>query len=122
MLMNKYEAICAFHPNTGEEKMEALLARFEKKIKDNGGEYQNTEKMGLRRLSFTLRKNKGVKEAIFVMVNFSGNGDTVTALRDTFRITEEILRYLVSSAKEDVAAPVEEAIFPAEPLKEEQVG
>ena len=112
--MVNYDALCAFDPRIAEDKLEPLLARFEKKITDNEGEIINIEKWGLKRLPFTFSKHKDIKEANFILIKFKGGGNAVNALRDMFRIQEEIVRHVITREKE--APKTEEITLPAAPI------
>ena len=115
--MSNYDAICIFSPFTADDKIEALLAKFEKRIKDQTGEVLKVEKWGTRKLPFTLSRHKKLKEGYYVLINFSGSGATVTSLRDAFRVQEEIVRHMITQS-EKVEAPAAEPAFPEAQLIE----
>jgi small subunit ribosomal protein S6 len=120
--MENYEALFALVPNLTEEKVENLLSRFEKRVKDHGGELVKCEKWGSKKLPFTFQRHKALKEAFYVLLVFKGTGETVNSLRDAFRIQEEVIRHLILRAKEAELPLIEESTFPAEPAKEESLG
>jgi len=120
--MENYEALFALAPNLTEEKVESLLSRFEKRVKDHGGELVKCEKWGSKKLPFTFQKHKALKEAFYVLLAFKGTGETVNSLRDAFRIQEEVIRHLILRAREVELPPVEESAFPAGPVQEESLG
>lgn len=107
--MKDYEAMCAFKANLPEEKVNALIARFEKKIADAGGEFVKAEKLGQRKFPFRLKKHKNDKEGLFVLIKFKGEGRTATILRDDFRVQEDIVRHMITVAPEEEEALIEEA-------------
>jgi small subunit ribosomal protein S6 len=109
--MVNYDAIFVLAPGLPEEKTDSLLAKFEKKIKDNGGEIQKTEKWGLKRLNFEFKKHKGIREGFYVLLKFAGSGKAVLALRDTLRLQEEVIRQIITCAEEETA-PEEAVVFP----------
>ena len=110
--MGTYEAICVFNPSTAEDKIETILSKFEKKIKDNEGEVEKVEKWGQKRLAFEFKKHKGIKDGYYVLINLKGTGKTVSALRDAFRIQEEIIRHSIIKAEpKELAALVEATEF-----------
>jgi len=115
--MGTYDAVCIFSPLTAEDKIDALLNKFEKRIKDQAGEVLKVEKWGIRKLPFTLSRHKKLKEGYYVLIVFSGSGATVTALRDIFRVQEEIVRHLITQAGK-VEAPAVEPAFPEAQLIE----
>ena len=109
--MINYDAIIVLAPGLTEEKMDSLLAKFEKKIVDNGGEAGKIEKWGMKRLNFEFKKHKGIREGFYLLMQFGGTGKAVTALRDTLRIQEEVIRQIITRAPE-APAPEEVEVFP----------
>ena len=109
--MVNYDAIFVLIPGLPEEKIDSLIARFEKKLKDNGGEAQKTEKWGIKRLNFEFKKHKGIKEGFYVLMTFQGGGKAISALRDALRLQEEVIRHIITRAME---APISEeaVVFP----------
>ncbi len=111
--MTNYDAIIALAPSLNEEKVDGLLSKFGKKIKDNGGEVQKIEKWGMKRLNYEFKSHKGLKDGFYVLMVFSGAGKTVSALRDSLRLSEEVIRQMITRAPEEVAVGAEEAVvFP----------
>jgi small subunit ribosomal protein S6 len=111
--MASYDAIFVLAPGLTEEKIDALLAKFEKKLKDNGGEVEKTEKWGLKKLNYEFKKHKGVKDGFYVLMTFNGGGKAVAALRELMRLQEEVIRQIITLAKEESAPGAEEAVvFP----------
>jgi small subunit ribosomal protein S6 len=112
--MANYDAIFVLAPGLSEEKVDSLLAKFEKKIKDNGGEITRTEKWGQKRLNYEFKRYKGVKEGFYILMTFTGEGKTVSVLRETLRLQEEVMRQIITCVKEEAPAAAEEAavVFP----------
>lgn len=111
--MKDYEALIVVRALLTDEKVDALLTRFEKKIADNGGELEKTEKMGQRRLPFRLNKHKNDKEGLYVLIKFKGEGSLVNILKEDFRIQEDVIRHMVTRVPEPVEVVVEEPVVPA---------
>ncbi len=120
--MAKYDAICVLSPGLAEEKIDALILKFEKKIKDGGGEVEKTEKWGMRKLQFVFKKHKGFKDGFFLLIKFSGEGKSVSALRDIFRIQEEVIRHIITCVVEEVIPGAEEAVVFPEMIGEQAGG
>lgn len=114
-VMTDYEAIIVLTPALGDDKIDALLNRFEKKIKESGGEFGAVEKWGRKKLNFIFQKHKNLKEGFFILINFKGVGTTVNSLRDAFRVQEEVVRHQISRAtlRENLPAPAE-VVFPSD--------
>ena len=121
--MASYDAIFVLAPGLSEEKVDSLLAKFEKKVKDNGGEVQRTEKWGQKRLNYEFKRYKGVKEGFYVLMTFSGDGKTAAALRELLRVQEEAMRQIITCVKEErLEAPEEVAVVFPEIAQEQAIG
>ncbi|MCX5750483.1 MAG: 30S ribosomal protein S6 [Candidatus Saganbacteria bacterium] len=111
--MESYEALIAFNPQIGKEKVEELLNKFSDKLKSAGAEIEKKEELGRKQLPFKLQAHKELKEVFYALLSFKGETSLPKLLTDNFRITEEVVRFLVtktSGAKllEIEGAPVEE--------------
>ncbi|MCX5725959.1 MAG: 30S ribosomal protein S6 [Candidatus Saganbacteria bacterium] len=126
--MNSYDCICVFGPKTKEEKTNAILLKLEKIIKDGGGEVVKVEKWGLRRLPFRFKKAKNEQEGFYTLTNFKGSPKTVPELQSLIRVTEDIIRFIITKAVEKelpaAEAPekveIAESMLSREPKKEER--
>ena len=55
--MNRtYEIMFIVRPDVEEADLDKLIEGFQKNVTDGGGEIKSTEKMGRRRLAYTVRK------------------------------------------------------------------
>jgi small subunit ribosomal protein S6 len=111
--VESYEALIAFHPQTGKEKIEELLNKFSDKLKSAGAEIEKKEELGRKQLPFKLQTHKGLKEAFYAILSFKGATSLPKLLTENFRITEEIVRFLVTKTSgqkllEIEGAPAEE--------------
>ena len=108
--MKPYEAIIIFNPSISEDKIDASIAKFEKKIKDSGGTDITTAKWGTRKLASPIKKAKKASEAYYVMINFNGEGNTPNDLKTLLNVSEEVIRYSVMCAKPAQPEPKEEKV------------
>jgi small subunit ribosomal protein S6 len=104
-----YDAIFVFNPNTSEERISSIVTKVEDKIRARGGEITKTEKWGVRRLAYSPKKFKNVKEGYYVAIFFRSEGKVLVEVRDLLRVTEEIILYSLITAKEaEPEAPARE--------------
>jgi small subunit ribosomal protein S6 len=89
--MNKYEVIYIVKP-AEEEAIEAVVAKFENLIKNNGGTIDKIDRWGKKRLAFEL---KDFAEGFYFVVYFTAEPKVVAELNRVMRITDEILRHMV---------------------------
>lgn len=102
--MKLYEAICIFHPELGAEKIDSVVAKVEGKIKGSGGEVKKIDKWGMKRMSYSPARAKGVKDGYYVAIYFSGPGATPNEVNSLLRVTEGLIRHMVAVSKGEPAA------------------
>jgi len=108
--LKPYEAIIIFNPAVTEDRMDASIAKLEKKIKDSGGADIVTAKWGTRKLASTISKAKKATEGYYVLINFNGEGRTPNDLKSLLNVSEEIIRYSVICSRPAQAEPKEEKV------------
>jgi small subunit ribosomal protein S6 len=91
--MRKYECVYIISPTLEEEQVKAMVERFNNLVSQNG-ELESTEEWGRKKLAYEVQDQK---EGYYVLMNFSANPDFPAELERNFKITEEVLKYLVVS-------------------------
>jgi small subunit ribosomal protein S6 len=94
--MPQYEAICAFHPDLEEETVKGLLEKLTKRITDVGGTIGTVSPWGLKDLPTRYQRFKKAKKGNFIHFTFQGEGNAPQELRDYIRVTEGIMRHLIT--------------------------
>jgi small subunit ribosomal protein S6 len=89
--MNKYEVMYIVKP-VEEEAIEAVVAKFENLIVNNGGTIDKVDRWGKKRLAYEL---KDFTEGFYFVVYFTAEPRTVAELDRVMKITDEILRHMV---------------------------
>lgn len=89
--MKKYELVFIIKPME-EEATEAVIAKFENIIKNNGGEIEKITRWGKKRLAYLVND---FTEGYYCLVNFTGKPETVSELDRVMKITDDILRHMV---------------------------
>lgn len=89
--MRSYEAMIAYHPETGETALKDLLERAKQIIAGAGGEVSQAVEWGLRDLSYRINKQR---RAMYYVIEFKGTGATVAELERNLRISDRVLRYI----------------------------
>ncbi|MGD9678385.1 MAG: 30S ribosomal protein S6 [Vulcanibacillus sp.] len=90
--MRKYEVMYIIRTDIEQDAIKALVEKFQKLIIDNGGEIQKLTEMGKKRLAYEIDDHK---EGYYVLVKFNSEPNVVAELDRVFRITENVLRYLI---------------------------
>ena len=92
--MNKYEVLYILAPGLEEAKYDANVEKFSKLVTDNGGEAE-VNKWGMKRLAYPINfKNEG----FYVLMSFTGNPDLPAELERQMRITDAVMRFMVTKA------------------------
>ena len=89
--MNKYESIIIVNPNVDEAGLKALEEKFTGLINANG-KVESVENMGKKTLAYEIKK---CKEGIYLLFNFEAKPDSIAELERVYRITDEILKFIV---------------------------
>lgn len=95
--MNSYEVLYILKPELDEETTSTTIEKFSALIANNGGEVVSVDKWGKRRLAYEIDDRR---EGFYTLVNFNGVAATAQELERVFKITDGVLRYLVTR-KED---------------------
>ncbi|MBS3947446.1 MAG: 30S ribosomal protein S6 [Dethiobacter sp.] len=95
--MFRYETMFVLRPDLEEEKYEALIAKFRSIIEGQKGEVINLNRMGRRRLAYEVNK---FREGFYLLCNYSGTANVTNELERNFRITDEVIRYLIVKENE----------------------
>jgi len=94
--MRKYETLFVLRTNIDEESRAALIEKFTGII-NNDGEVTNVDEWGTRKLAYEIEK---VNEGYYVLVDFKANTDLPLELERNFRISDDVLRYVVINKEE----------------------
>lgn len=89
--MNKYESIYIISPLADEEQVKALIEKFSALISEHG-EIEKVEEWGRKKLAYEVQDQK---EGYYVMVTFTAGSEFPEELERNYKITENILKYLI---------------------------
>ncbi len=87
--MREYEGVLLANPELDEEGVTGIKGLVEGVITSGGGEIENWERWGRRRLAYKI---KGKAEAIYILLTFKGGEKITGELRRTCGLAENILR------------------------------
>ena len=90
--MNRtYELMFIVRPDMTEEDQDKLIATLEHEVTASGGTVKSTEKMGKRRLAYTVRK---FHDGMYILLTFEGGGGLVHELERRLRVNEPVIKFL----------------------------
>ena len=94
--MNKYESVIIVNPNVDEEGVKALEKKFTDII-NNDGKLEKIDNLGKRKLAYEVKKNN---EGIYLVLTFEANADLIEELQRNYRITDEVIKFIVIRIEE----------------------
>ena len=90
--MNRtYELMFIVRPDMTEEDQDKLISTLENAVVSSGGQVKNVERMGKRRLAYTVRK---FHDGMYILLTFEGSGGLVHELERRLRVTEPVIKFL----------------------------
>lgn len=98
--MRHYEAMYIVDPDTPEEAVEGVIAKYSKVITDAGGEVSSAAfwEKGRRALAYEINKKR---EGIYVLMQFVSDADAPKELDRIFKINDDVMRHLIVRQDED---------------------
>jgi small subunit ribosomal protein S6 len=101
--LNNYEVAVLYHPD-----LEIDLAKAEDRVKkiitDNGGKIAKADNWGKRKLAYPIAKQEF---AVYVFYTVDMPSESVAKVEQTFNITDEIVRFLITRPDLKAAAKAE---------------
>lgn len=94
--MRKYEVMYIIRTDIEQETVQAAVEKFQGII-SNGGEITKHDVLGKRRLAYEIKK---FRDGHYVLVNFTAEPAVVAELERVMKISDEVIRYLIT---QDVA-------------------
>src|SRR2546430_14715904 len=90
--MNRtYELMFIVRPDMTEEDQDKLVSTLETAVTSSGGKVKTFEKMGKRRLAYTVRR---FHDGLFMLLTFEGSGGLAHELERRLRVSEPVIKIL----------------------------
>jgi len=93
-----YEVMFIVRPDVADEDVDKLIAGFTATITGGGGAVKTAEKMGRRKLAYTVRK---FNEGNYVLLTIEADGAGVLELERRLRVTEQIIKFITVRTDEE---------------------
>jgi small subunit ribosomal protein S6 len=119
--MRRYELMLVLNPETPDDRVSAIIERTTREIGSAGGQIIRIAPWGRRRLAYEISR---FREGSYHIVLFDAPAEAVARVESDLRITEEVLRHLVTRRPDMERArrgreEMEEADLEAGPEEEE---
>ena len=97
--MNRtYELMFIVRPDMPEEDQDKLISTLESATTSAGGTVKNVEKMGKRRLAYTVRK---FHDGLYMLLTVEGAGELMHELERRLRVSEAVIKFLTVRIDEE---------------------
>ena len=89
--MRLYEEVFIVKPDVGEEETESVLEGLTKVVTDQGGNIENVDRWGRRKMAYRVAK---YEEGTYLIVKFSAKPETVREVERRLRVNDLVLKFL----------------------------
>ena len=114
--MNKYETVFIINPNVEDTGVKELIQKFSDII-NSDGKVESVEELGKKKLAYEIKKQKEAYYLIFkfeanpeliselernyVLINFEAAPSLIKELERVYRITDEVIKFIVVRKDEE---------------------
>ena len=97
--MNRtYEIMFIVRPDVEEAELDKLIEGFSANVTSGGGEVKSVEKMGRRRLAYTVRK---FNDGFYVLLNVAAAGSLIAEIERRLRVSEQVIKFITVRMDEE---------------------
>src|SRR5215467_12941524 len=97
--MNRiYELMFIVRPDMTDEDLDKLISTLQSVVPASGGTVKSVEKMGKRRLAYTVRR---FNDGIYVLMIVEGGGPVIHELERRLRVSEPVIKFLTVRVDEE---------------------
>ncbi len=97
-MQRTYEVMFIVRPDMQDEDQDKLISSLETSVTSAGGTVKNVEKMGKRRLAYTVRK---FQDGLYLLLTLEGSGQVVSELERRLRVTEPVIKFITVRVDEE---------------------
>jgi small subunit ribosomal protein S6 len=99
MEMNRtYELMFIVRPDMADEDLDKLISNLESTVTSASGTVKNVERMGKRRLAYTVRK---FREGVYILLTIEGAGPAIHEVERRLRVSEPVIKFLTVRIDEE---------------------
>ncbi|MEO8026441.1 MAG: 30S ribosomal protein S6 [Bryobacteraceae bacterium] len=89
--MRVYEELFIVRPGTPDEELDALIEQVTGVITAAGGTIERTDKWGVRRLAYRVKK---FSEGIYTLIVFNAPAEAVKEIERRLRVTDSVIKFI----------------------------
>jgi len=91
MQQRTYEVMFIVRPDLVDEEMDKLLANLESQATGAGAKVKSFEKMGKRRLAYTVRK---FNDGFYILLTVDADGKSIHEIERRLRVAEPVIKFI----------------------------
>src|SRR5437763_1633384 len=97
--MNRtYELMFIVRPDMADGDLDKLISTLESQVTTSGGTVKGVERMGKRRLAYTVRR---FQDGMYILLTVEGSGALIHELERRLRVTEPVIKFLTVRIDEE---------------------
>jgi small subunit ribosomal protein S6 len=89
--MRLYEEVFIVKPDAAEEETESVVELLTKTVTEQGGQIENIDRWGRRRLAYRVAK---YDEGVYFIVKYSAKPETVKEVERRLRVNDLVIKFL----------------------------
>jgi small subunit ribosomal protein S6 len=97
-MQRTYEVMFIVRPDMADEEVDKLVSTLESGVNAGGGVVKIVERMGRRRLAYSVRR---FHDGNYVLFTVHGTGETIHELERRLRVTEPVIKFLTVRTDEE---------------------
>lgn len=97
-MQRTYEIMFIVRPDLADEDVDRLISTMETNITNAGGTITGTQRMGKRRLAYSVRK---FNDGNYVLFNLEGPGNVVKEAERRLRVAEQVIKFITVRTDEE---------------------
>jgi small subunit ribosomal protein S6 len=96
--MRTYEVMFIVRPDVVDEELDKLISTLEGNITTAGGVVKNIERMGKRRLAYTVNK---FNDGMYILFTVEGEGKLIAEIERRLRVAEQVIKFITVRVDEE---------------------
>ena len=93
-----YEVMFIVRPDVEDADLDKLIAGFENTVTSGGGHVRSAEKLGRRKLAYTVRK---FNDGNYILLTIDADGKLVAELERRLRVSEPVIKFITVRMDEE---------------------
>jgi small subunit ribosomal protein S6 len=93
-----YEVMFIVRPDVADEDVDKMITNFSNAVTNGGGVVKSVEKMGRRKLAYTVRK---FNDGNYILFSIESDGKHIAELERRLRVAEPVIKFITVRIDEE---------------------